>query len=110
MRCGCAIAVDHDVGRLQIAVDDSLLVGMVQCVGDLGAQLGRLAAGELLASQPIAERDAADKVADDVHTVAVAADFVDADDVRVPQLRGSAGFAKELFLLFRQSCPLDAES
>ena len=45
------------------------------------------------------KRDAADEVADDVDRVAVAADFVDADDVGMAQLGGGAGFAEELFLL-----------
>ena len=45
------------------------------------------------------KRDAADEVADDVDAVAVAADFVDADDAGVAQLGGGAGFAEEFFLL-----------
>ena len=55
MRCGWPSPVHHDVGRLQVAMDDALLVGMVQGIGDFGAQLGRLAAGELLAGEPVAK-------------------------------------------------------
>ena len=105
-----AVAVHHDVGRLEVAVDDALLVGMVQGVGDFGAQLGRFAAGELLAGEPVAERDAADEVADDVDAVAVAADFVDADDAGMAQLGGGAGFAEEFFLLLGRHARLRAES
>ena len=43
-------------------------------------------------------------------TVAVAADFVNADDVGMLQLGGGAGFAEELFLLFGRSSRPRAES
>ncbi len=91
-----AFEIDHHVARLEIAMDDALLVGIVQGAGDLSAKLGGLARGEALGREPVSERDAADKVADDVDRVLGASDFVNAHDVGVAKLRGDAGLAIEL--------------
>ena len=40
---GVTVLGDHDVGRLQIAVDDALLVSAGQALGDLGRQRERAA-------------------------------------------------------------------
>ena len=46
-----ASAVDHDVGRLQVAMDDAPLVGLAQGIGDLPAERGNLPVRELLAGR-----------------------------------------------------------
>jgi hypothetical protein len=94
-----AVAVDHNICRLQIAMNQTLFMCMMQGVGNFDAQLGRLAASGLLAGKPISESHTADEVTDDVDAVAVAADFVNAHDVWMAKLSGGAGFAEELFLV-----------
>ena len=91
------VAIDDDVGRLEVAVDDAVFVGMIEGVGDSRTELGRLAVGGLLGGEPVVECRAANEIADDVNGVAVAADFVDADDVRMAELCSGAGFFEELF-------------
>jgi hypothetical protein len=93
------VAVDHYVCRLQIAMNHTLFMCMMQGVGNFDAQLGRLAASRLLAGKPISESHTADEVTNDVDTLAIAADFVDAHNVWMAKLSGGTGFAEEFFLV-----------
>ena len=53
-----ALGVEHDVARLEVAVDDAGLVGVLEGVGDLRAELGRLAGRESLPGEPVGQRQA----------------------------------------------------
>ena len=97
--------IDQDVARLEIAMHDARLVGEVQGVADGGQQLGRLALRQPLGVFELGQRDALDQVADDIDVVAVAADLVHADDMRMPQLRRDAGFVQKLFHLAGAQLP-----
>jgi hypothetical protein len=97
---GLALTVDHDVRWLKVAMDDALLVGVMQRVGDFGAHFGGFAARKALASEPVAQIHAADEIADDVYTISIAANFVNADDARMLQLGSGPCFAKEFLLFF----------
>jgi hypothetical protein len=48
-----AVPGDEDVGGLEVAVDDPLLVGSGESLGDLGPDLDRLARGERSGLQPL---------------------------------------------------------
>ena len=43
--CGCAVGVEQDVGRLQVAVQDAALVGVVDGPGDRRQQSAAAASG-----------------------------------------------------------------
>jgi hypothetical protein len=90
-----ALGVQHDVGRLEVAVDDAGPVGVLQGVGDGGAQLGGLARRQPAVGGEVGQRRPLDEVADDVDLPALAADLVDGDDVGVPQLRRRPRLAEE---------------
>ena len=76
----------HDVARLQIAMDDAGAMGAVERVADLDGQRQRVIDGKARRSvQPIRERLAFEMLEDQVVELAVAADVVDRADVRVVQ-------------------------
>ena len=100
-----ARAIEQDIGWLQVAVDDAALVRRGAARRPPCAQLRRLARARLSTGQPVGQRNAVDIIADDIEPTVVAAHFVDADDVRVPQLRGRASLAQELFALFGIQAP-----
>ena len=87
--------IHHDVAGLQIAMDDARLVGRVQGVSDLDAQLGGFPQSELPLGEPFLQAASLDEVADDVQRVPLAADFVNADDTRMLHLGGRPGLANE---------------
>ena len=89
-------------------MDDALLVGVVQRVGDLGDQLGRLARRRAAAGQQVGQGHALDEVADQVGHPVVLADLVDRHDRRVPQLGHAAGLAQEAVAAPRPSARLPA--
>ena len=89
-------APDQQVPRLDVAVDDPRLVRRGQCVGRLRGDLERLGGGrEVAAREPVRERLAGDQLHHQVERLALGAGVVDADHVRVVELRGDARLALE---------------
>ncbi len=76
---------------------DSGFVRVMQSLGDLCTQLDRFAYRERMGLNPFVETDSVDEVAGDVDEAVLTPDFVNRDDVRMPNLRGSSRFAHELF-------------
>ena len=80
---GVAVVGDHDVGRLQIAVDDALLVCAREPFGDLGRERERARLRQRAAAERLAQLLAANQLhRDERHTVGLA-DLVDDRDVRM---------------------------
>ncbi|HET7581626.1 MAG TPA: hypothetical protein VFL75_02590 [Candidatus Limnocylindria bacterium] len=80
---GC---LDQDVRRLHVAMDDSSLVGMEQCLGDLSRDARGLGRGHrTLACQPRGQRFPVDQLHDDRGVLVGAGDVVDGRDGRVRQ-------------------------
>ena len=76
-----ALGVEHDVARLEVAMDHAALVGMVQAPRPPGHK-SRPPRAAWVAGRSASPRGCTlDEVADDVDRVAVAADFMDAHDV-----------------------------
>ena len=101
MTQGDAVRADHDVGRLDIAMHDAERMGVLQGVGDLCEQLGGFREGEAAAREMIGERDAFDKIADEIWRAVVEADFVNRDDRWKAKLGDAAGFAQEAIEVLR---------
>ena len=77
----------HDVAGLQIAMDDSLPVRLVERVGDLDGEAQRLVERKPASAEPFGERLAFEQLHDEVFGLAVVADVVEGADVRVGELR-----------------------
>ena len=95
-----AVGVEHNVGRFQVAVDDAGFVRVVQGFGDLAAQFDGFTHGQRLSRHPIGQIDAFHKVADDVHRIIFAADFVDADDAGMFQLRRRRSLSTSMWMRY----------
>ena len=74
---------DEDVRRLQVAMDDALLVGCAQPVRDLRAEVERAAQRQPSPRQQPVERRAVEELGNDVGEAALDADVEDRDDVGV---------------------------
>ena len=99
---GRVSAHQHDVARLQIAMDDAGAVRAVERVADLDGDRQRVVDRKpRRPAQPVGERLAFEILHDEVVELAVAADVVDRADVRMVQRRDRARFLLEALPRFR---------
>ena len=88
------VAGDHDVGRFDVAVDDSVLVGVVESLGDPGAD-----DGDLIDRRGFfVEADAVDEVHCAPRYFALDPVLVDGDDAGVAKSRDGAGHREETLI------------
>jgi len=94
-----AVRAEQDVAGFHVAVDQARFApGGVEGAGDDGHQLQRLAVGHaLVLGDPFGEVGARDVFHHVVQRAVVLAEIHDADDGRMRQARGGAGFLLELF-------------
>ena len=97
-------AVDQDVARLQVTMNDALLMGVMQRLADFDTEPSRVVVGGPLPGQPVVQRESFDEVADDVYELVCQTHFMHTDDVRMVDLCRCPGLAKESFD-FRQVEP-----
>ena len=91
-----AVLMNHDVGRLDVAMNDSLLVGVVERGGDLPQNAEqRIFVGSLCRSQHIFEGRAIDELHEDVGQAVLFENVVNGHDSGVRKDSGGLGFAKE---------------
>ena len=76
----------HDVARLDVAVDDAALVREGEAVGDLQRDLDRLVGGQLAFLQARAQVRALEQLHRHEREIAFLAEVEDGDDVRVVEL------------------------
>ena len=89
--------VDEDIRRFEVAVEDALLVGVVNGLGDRPGVAGGLAGGQRFAGQHLGEVLALDKVHREKRLAVHLADLVDGDDAGVMEMRRGLGLALEAF-------------
>jgi hypothetical protein len=89
------LAVEQDVGRLDVAVDDAVLVRVVQGVGHLREHYGSLAGGETAGGKDVSERRALDEPGHQVRQAVLLPDLVDRDDRLVVQPDAALGLVED---------------
>jgi hypothetical protein len=97
---GAAIARQEDVVRLQIAMDDSLLVRRGQSVRDLQRGIDGAPRWQRTAFQPLAQRHAFEQLADDVRRPTLVADVVNRQQVGMIEHPGRARLLLETLHAF----------
>ena len=88
-------ARDHDVRRLQVAMDDAALVREVNRFGDLRREPHGLFARQRALAQALTQRRAIDVFHRDKRTLGVLAHLVDLADERVIESRRGLGFVQQ---------------
>ena len=90
--------VEQDIVGFEVAVDETLRVRRGQPLADLDEHFHDLTPGPLLRVHPAPQGAAAQELHRQEHLPLVNADVVDADDVRVRQLRDRLGLADQSLL------------
>ena len=92
-----AAAGEHEVRRFDVAVDDAVLMAVVEGFGGFGAELGGAEAVHGAGGfDELVEVAAFDEFHRDVVDAGDGIDFVNGDDAGMFQRRGASGFAIEL--------------
>ncbi len=91
--------VDHDVGRLDVAVQDAVLVGIRDGANESGQHFRSLACVRTPGLRPFRQRLALDIRHADIRPLADLPDFVDGADIGMPQLGRRTSFAQESLLI-----------
>ena len=76
--------VDQDVLRLQVAMDNPLLVSVVSCLSDRRTKPCRVLKGESSTGEPFVEGEPIYKLTRDVELLSFSTHCVDCDDIGVP--------------------------
>ena len=92
--------VDHDVTRLQIAMDDACFVRVVQRLGDLHTQEGRFVRAQTRFREHFIKRLSLDEIANNIRSLVVRSHFSHVDDVRMPKLGRRTRLLQESFRVF----------
>ena len=89
--------LDHQVGRLNVAMDQAMLVGVVQSEADLPHQFTSQADGQRAALRnPSAQIDAVDELHHQEMSAVGLGRIVGRDDIRMAKLAGNLDFAPEI--------------
>src|SRR5580704_1459927 len=91
------LLVDEDVFRLDVAVNDPLVVRELQCLADLRHDLERLVRPELAVADQCSQVDSVDILHHEVEILLGPAEIVDLDDMRVIEPGQRLGLAGEAF-------------
>ena len=92
---GASLPVKHHVRWLDITMDHSQAVRIVECVRHLGCQSRGLAKRELAAGEPLGQVHSDDEIADDEWDTLLFADLVHGHDRRVAELGGTPRLAEK---------------
>ncbi len=90
-----AFRSQHDIARLQMPVNDAVLVRLFESGGDLDGDADQFHFGDRAAASIVGQRLPGDELHDNEIHVAVAVEVVDRRDVRMTQLRERVGFAPQ---------------
>jgi hypothetical protein len=105
-----ALQIEQDVGRLDVAMNDAVLVGVRERLADLGDQLGGLAKVRAARRQAPRQCRAGDELLDQVPgAVARLACIVQRHDPGVLELGGATGLAQEAIHIIPTREPPSAE-
>ncbi len=85
----------HDVARLDVAVDDAPLVRVAEAVGHLLRDIDRFDDGDRTLQHLGAELDSLEKLHRHVGEIALLAEIVDGDDMGMGELAGGPGFEEK---------------
>ena len=92
---GSSWAVDEDVRRLDIPVEDHPLMGVVHRAGDLGDQARRGSRIVLEARNMLGQVTALDQLHAEVGLIVLLVDLIDRNDMRVVEIGDRSGLAPE---------------